>query len=379
MGIDEKKFTIKELKALLREAYDYDECRHRGKVAFSPVTMVEWRESDVYKKELVLRQGDGTMLENLASKHAGAYYHGYKRIFGFLELWQVNENIKKYWENIGESLAWYVMMVFHELYHFYDHEKRDAISNGLASFDTFIYDIQQFMKRYVQNFTRKEYHNKYLFEIEATIYGINRAREFLESKGLLTVEGARLLTNYENEQMFLLNNVDIHDYFHKVHSIMHENANISTPFLDLFYGDKITTYNWEHGKLVEMREYRDVGEILELAAEKNVDETILLYFFSSKDFLDDESRSIFCTFRYRPVIMRAIEYSLQIEHNRRKKNEVFLQNKQITLQQYQKADARICSKIAYLTDKKESLNIYMSPALNPDIKQTPCSDEPFRR
>lgn len=378
MVIDEKKFTITEIKSLLREAYDYDECRHRGKVAFSPVTMVEWRESDVYKEELVLRQGDGTMLENLASKHAGAYYHSYKRIFGFLELWQVNENIKKYWETIGESLAWYVKMVFHELYHFYDHEKRDAISNGLANFDTFIYDIQQFMKRDVQNFTRKEYHNKYLFEIQANIYGINRAREFLESKGLLTVEGARLLTNYENEQMFLLNNIDIHDYFHKVHSIISEDANISKPYLDLFYGEKKATVVSE--RFVYTREFRDVGEILELATKLNVDERILMAFFSSKDFLDNEGQSILCTFKYRPVIMRAIEYALEIEKNRRKKNEELLQNKQITFEQFQEVDDRIRRKIEYLTDKKETLEIYMLPAFDPDNRRGSFwDDEQFRR
>lgn len=372
MDIDYKKFTKKELKALLIEAYDDDYDVHGGKVPFHPVTIVEWRESDVYKERLALYQGDGTMLENEVSNCPGTYYYGYKTIFGFLDRWQVYEKMF----TIGEALAWYVRMVFHELWHYYDDVKRATISNVLADYDTFVYDVEQFVLACIPQFY-DEHHDSFMLEINANTYGIKRALSFLENKGLLTPEGEELLRDLKNKQIFLLNNFDIHDYFKEVHSIISEDANIFEPYLDLFYGEKKATFVSE--RFVYTREFRDVGEILELANKKKVDEKILMSFFSSKDFLDNMGKSILCTFKHRPVIMRAIEYALEIENNRRKKNEELLQNKQITFEQFQEVDDRIRRKIEYLTDKKETLEIYMLPAFNPDIKQAPHSDEPFRR
>ena len=52
MGINDKIFTISEIKEILKAAYDDDYDVHGGRVSFCPVTIVEWRESDVYKKKI---------------------------------------------------------------------------------------------------------------------------------------------------------------------------------------------------------------------------------------------------------------------------------------------------------------------------------------
>ena len=85
---------------------------------------------------------------------------------------------------------------------------------------------------------------------------------------------------------------------------------------------------------------------MKLAEERNLDNQILMLFFSSKDFLESLN-FIFLSKKSKQVVISAIEYALEIEINRRKKNKEFLQNKGITAKQYLDADARICNKIAY--------------------------------
>ena len=50
MEINKETFTIQDLKQLLKEAFDFDYEKHKGKVKFLPLTIVEWHKSDVYKE-----------------------------------------------------------------------------------------------------------------------------------------------------------------------------------------------------------------------------------------------------------------------------------------------------------------------------------------
>ena len=109
------------------------------------------------------------------------------------------------------------------------------------------------------------------------------------------------------------------------------------------------------------RRFRSINKILKLAEERNLDNQILMLFFSSKDFLDSLGFSSFSlSLEHKQIIMNAIEWSLETEINRRKKNKEFLQNKWITAKQYLKVDVEICSKIAYFNKKLDKIRRTMN-------------------
>lgn len=347
MELNKEIVNIQRLKQLLREAFQFDYDKHQGKVEFYSFTADEWPKSAVYEKSLAFYSGCGTMIAEKPYVAAGSCFRELKIICGFLEY---ALSFEKTWQTKDEMETYYVKMVFHELFHYYDdvwfQQKSD---NVLENFDVFVYEVQQFMMDHDSRHYR-EYHDEYMFETKANLYGIDRAYAFLESKGILTEKGAKLLWNIKNRCLFYLNNFDIHTFLEKLHEIVMANSEegILNCWLSLFY-------KYDEWALIFKRNiviFNSIDEILEEADD--VDETILKCFFSSKNFLNSLDFGSL-TLEDKQVVMNAIKWALEAEEERIKKNkELFLDDK-VTDELYEKAQDKIAKKIAFLEKKQAEL------------------------
>ena len=330
-------FSIEKLKQLLKETFEFDYDKHKGEIKFLPLTIVEWYKSDIFKERLSLNNIKGNILERYRPFNTrGTHFPKQKSIAIFFPRSNIVSFLKYYQVTLDVIIASYVRAVFHELEHHYISIRKKSI-NGISQLDlnmfsSLVCDIIHFYNP--QHY--KKYHDMYWVEIDADLYGVDRAKEFLESKEMLTDDAKSYLEKLKNESLFMSTNYDLHFFLHELHEIIKRNPKMnfdSCGYLLLFYKNS--------------KKFNSVDVILKLATELNVDKQILDYFFSSKDFLDS-LHFHFLSSEHKKIIMNAIEYALQIEINRRKKNKEFLQNKQISSKVYLSVDARICSKIAYL-------------------------------
>ena len=355
MEINKETFTIKDLKQLLKEAFEFDYDKHKGKVKFFPLTIVEWHKSDVYKGQLSLDNIQGNILEwRRPFDCGGAYFYAQKTFAVFFQRTETIKLLERYDLTLDKLLVYFLTTIFHELQHYYQ-----DILDELDEVNLFSYLVCQFVQKYnPQDY--EDYHDEYWYEIDANLYGIERAYEFFKSKGMLTEEIEKILQEDKKQYLFDLNNFDIHLFFTEVHEIVQENPEIDIAdywFLNIFYDDS--------------RRFRPIAEILELADDYEVGEEILNIFFSSKEFLDSFGFNSFSlSLEQKQIIMSAIEYALETEINRRKKNREILQNRQISSEIYLSYDARICSKIVYLNKKLEEFKRLMEiPIMNCNLDE----------
>ena len=359
MRLSNQSFTIRDLKQLLWEAYESDYSMHKGKVKFFPLMANEWTRSPIFKKILSLYPGSGYKLSEMPLRLAGVYFSEEQSFCVFLKSNQITRYSESLFQTSIKKTVDYLISVFHELAHHYDEVWRHDISiNNELPYNIFIYDINNFVS--IHDLKHYEsHHDDYYDEILEELYGVKRTRKFLQSKGMLTEEIELMLTEYENNILFAENNYDIHIFLQKFHEIVMNDSGESVqnnPYAKLFY--EFDTF-YGHQLYSHYVGFRSIDEILMIAKARSINSRILNDFFSSKDFLDSLDFNNLSS-KNKQVIMNAIEYALEIESNRRKKNKEFYQNRQIEIKQYLDADARICSKIAYFNIKLEELKTIIS-------------------
>ena len=334
MEINKETFTIQDLKQLLKEAFDFDYEKHKGKVKFFPLTIVEWHKSDIFRDKLSLDNIKRNILEwRRPFDDIGRYFSRQKSFVVFFRRTETIKLLESYDVSLDVLLVYLFRVMFHELQHYYQEILDDWDDITLFSYQICLFVLQYKPQDY------RDYHNVYWQEIDANLYSVERVYEFLKSKSMLTERTEKILQAYKNQYQFDSNNFDEHLFLIDIHEIIQEHPEINIEdhgFISLFYDDS--------------HRFRSIDAILKFADEAEVDEELLNIFFSSKDFLDSLNFNILSS-ENKQVIMNAIEYALEIEINRRKNNKELLQNRQITAKQYLEADARICSKIAYFNKK----------------------------
>lgn len=359
MELNKATFDIQDLKQLLKEAFEFDCEKHKREVKFYPFTIVEWYKSNILKKQLISNNSKDKILERYKPFQAvGIYFRTQKSLAVFFQRSEINSLLEYTRFTLEELILYYIVAVFHELEHHYQYVSRyETRKSSKISFFDFIYDIEYFV---FGNNTQHyhEHHDEYWLEIGANLYSVERACDFLRSKGLITKKIEKNLRKYKNKYLFASNNYDIHYFLHELHKIVKDSSKVD-----------INNY-WYLRLLYENNgQFNSIDDIIYCADKLGIDEEVLKYFFSSKDFLESLDFNSLSK-ENKKVIMNAIEYALETEINRRKKNREFLQNRQISSEIYLSYDARICSKIAYLNKKLEEFKRLMEiPIMNCNLDE----------
>ena len=277
MQLNEDKFTIQNLKQLLKETFDFDYEKHKGEIELQQFTIVEWHKSDILKEHLLAcNNKDKLYLRYRPLNARGRYFSKEKIIAIFFSKAEIGQLLECRGKSLDKLIVLYIKTVFHELNHYYQEKFRYKPNRDTnISLNAFAYDMATFIQHFNPGHYKK-HHNEYLNEIDSNLYGVSRAYEFLEKKGLLTEKRKNILEELENRYLFELNNHDMHTFFHEIHGIVKSNYQIRIHnywFLSLFY-------KWT-GK------FKSIDEILDSAYEWDLDKQILDCFFSSKDFLDN--------------------------------------------------------------------------------------------
>ena len=349
MKLNNTTFDIQDLKKLLKETFDFDYEKHKGKVKFFPLTILEWYKSDLLKRQMCLNNSRINISERYKPFHAvGIYFQSQKSIAIFFQQSEISSLLEYTRFTLEELILYYIEVLFHELEHHYQYDSRYITrkSTKINLFD-FTYDIEHLVMG--NNWERyQEHHDEYWIEIDANLYSADRTYTFLKSKGLMTKKIEKNLQKHKNKYLFFLNNYDIHDFFHRIHKIVQDSSKVD-----------INNY-WYLWLLYEnSNQFRTIDDITYGANKLEMDEEILKYFFSSKDFLESLNFNIL-SLENKQVIISAIEYALKIEINRHKKNRGFFQNRVITLKQYLVASKKIFDKITYFNKKIEELKMTMN-------------------
>lgn len=344
MELNKTTFDIQDLKQLLKEAFEFDCEKHKREVKFFPLTIVEWYKSNIFKKQLITNNIKDNILERYKPFQAvGIYFRTQKSLAVFFQRSEINSLLEYTRFTLEELILYYIVAVFHELEHHYQYVSRyETRKSSKISFFDFTYDIEYFVfgnnhKHY------HEHHDEYWLEIVANLYSVERACDFLRSKGLITKKIEKNLRKYKNKYLFASNNYDIHCFLHELHKIVKDSSKVD-----------INNY-WYLWLLYENNgQFNSIDDIIYCADKLGIDEEVLKYFFSSKDFLESLDFNSLSK-ENKKVIISAIEHALEIEINRCKKNRNFLQNKQITLKQYLIASKKAFDKIIYFNKKLEEL------------------------
>ena len=344
MKLNKATFDIQDLKHLLKETFDFDYEKHKGKVKLFPLTILEWYKSDILKRQMCLNNSRINISERYKPFQAvGIYFQSQKSIAIFFQRSEISSLLEYTRFTLKELILYYIVVLFHELEHHYQYDYRYITrkTTEINLFD-FTYDIEHLVVG--NNWEHYQaHHDEYWVEIDANLYSVERAYDFLKSKGLITKKIEKNLRKYKNKYLFASNNYDIHYFFHELHNIVRDGSKVD-----------INNY-WYLWLLYENNgQFNSIDDIIYCADKLGIDEEVLKYLFSSKDFLESLDFGSL-SLENKQVIMNAIEYALEIEINRYKKNREFLQNRRITLKQDLIASKKAFDKITYFNKKLEEL------------------------
>lgn len=189
MQLNKANFTLLDLKQLLREVFHFDYEKHKGEIELHQFTIVEWYKSDILKKHLLACDNkDKLYLRYRPLNARGRYFSKEKTIAIFFSKIEISQ-LLEYWKiSLDKLIVLYIKTVFHELNHYYQEKFRYKPNRDTnISLNAFIYDMATFIQHFnLEHY--KKHHNEYWNEIDSNLYGVNRAYEFLEKKGLLTEE-----------------------------------------------------------------------------------------------------------------------------------------------------------------------------------------------
>ena len=357
MQLNKANFTLLDLKQLLREVFHFDYEKHKGEIELHQFTIVEWYKSDILKRQICLNNSRINISERYKTfQAAGTYFQSQKSIAIFFQQSAISLLLEYKRFTLEELILYYIEVLFHELEHHYQYDSRYETrkSTEINLFD-FTYDMEHFL---IGNNCGhyQAHHDEYWKEIDSNLYGVNRTYIFIKSKGLMTKKIDKNLQKQRNKYLFALNNYDIHDFLHELHKIVRDGSKVD-----------INNY-WYLWLLYENNNhFSSIDDITYCADKLGIDEEVLKYFFSSKDFLESlDFKSL--SLENKQVIISAIKYALKIEINRDKKNREFLQNRQITLKQYLISSKKAFDKITYFNKKLDELIMTMELSSNEKVK-----------
>ena len=267
------KIDVLELKKVAYEIVREEEERTGIKLKMYPVTFIEYYSDYIFKGKF-----------NLIKKGIYSVYPiMYSRVLGFNDL---HGDTVIFLNRIGKikkdynSLFWVAYMCYHEFRH---SEQRTFERDSYASF---LYDIESFIIMY-DSFGAENYyleHDKYSFEIGASIYGVNKAKEFLKMKRPDLYEKEkeniseimkRVSINYYTYDASLVFDKFLETYlnFCKSNNKNYKSHNLFSinPILRIFFDENF--------------EYKKMSEIVNDYEFMDLDIRIGAAIFSSKSFL----------------------------------------------------------------------------------------------
>ena len=162
------------------------------------------------------------------------------------------------------------------------HEIRHTIQPSLEdySFDKFACDIDHLIASFNYN-TYNNKHDSFYFEIDANLYGIYKAKEYLINKlpdvyeNIIIQKHLEMYCNiYFNALILydLSNSIEEASFLLKKHNFSKEEKDEISPILNIFFN--------------EDNSFKSIKEIINNNNFKNIDPRISSSFFSSKVFLD---------------------------------------------------------------------------------------------
>lgn len=357
---EESKLTIEEMKRISSEIIEEEMRKNNVKINIFPVTFVEYNKNYVFNKKhnLVKTARDAT--KPLTSI-------GFNDHKGNVVIFLNNINKSKKIESKIFRLA---EVCYHEARHSMQ-EKFDEYS-----YDGFLNDIERFLRN---NIDYDLYHDKYSFEIGAHLYGITKAKEYLQTKYPNLYEKEKDEIERKEKRYYydyiMYDAVDTIDrLIEKIKKDMKKynftrigNLENISPIIEIFLNDTLN--------------FKNLTEIIKNDKFKTLDKRIIYAFLSTKSFLEninlEELKNEELT-----LITEALQYTSTVYQNQQKKIEEYEKEQIITLKEYLLSQKNIINKLVYvnkfLTHKKieEMTQDYIYLTRNEERRQTHRRDIP---
>jgi len=267
-----KDITVEKLKNLAHKIASEEEKIHEIKIDIKPMTVVEYYKNDIFKRDLILTCDDKYKMIDLSVLKFPFVYNAFyeidtKDIIVFIKS---RKAMKTKPELI---LADFIVAIYHEIKHKLQYQDREKITK--LEFSTFKFDIELLVQYFNPKYYN-EHHGQIFMEIEANLYGVNKALEYLNKNNLLNQTTKKHLELLKDAYELDLKNYDFQKFLRMFNEIIMKNNNIEkaelTGWTEIFYNDDKTIKN--------------IKEILSHEDIEHVDTRLLEAFFSSSHFLE---------------------------------------------------------------------------------------------
>jgi len=182
MQLDNEREMVQRIKEMVRNIATEECNRYNIDIKFSPMTIIEYYKSDIFRKNLVLNSMPNHNFITIPFKHGAFYDAGNKEIALFVK------NIKKI--NKEAIFPYFASLVYHEVRH---HIQNNEIANSKGvALDTFVLNLENIVS-YFEPKDYSENYDDYFSEIDADLYGINSALSYLERNGILSEDSKQYL------------------------------------------------------------------------------------------------------------------------------------------------------------------------------------------
>ena len=288
---------IKQLKEIITEIANEEKKKVSVDYDIEILTVIEYYKSLIFKKKLSLHKiympiwANG--FHNLDQKNIGILIHSNTKL------------------SFPEKLVEIIKTTFHEMRHAYQYNC-DESSDEYQSYLDFVIKFEE-VTRAFETSDYKNKHDQYFFEIDANVYGVNKAFEYLEEKNLLTEENRKFLELMKIKYEFDLVNFDIQKLLKKFHEICRTKEVSSTHwFMQIFYTENL-------------RQFKSISEILSNPDINRIDKKILRDILSSEHFIASIDFSVL-TEEEINVVLNALNETIELQIERRIKFMKFFQD-----------------------------------------------------
>ena len=332
----ENKYSVKELKKITNQIVEEQKQEHGIEVNAFPVTLIEYYTDYVFKGKFSLQR----VLNNFhyPYKLMGVYSNG--NIIIFLNK---TESVKKV--DFSKGILEFLNTVYHELRH--GIQKQDPS----ISYERYVFFLERYLRAArVKEFDYSTMHDEFLAEIDADLYGIRNASEYLQKwEPEIYEEKKDYIDRLEKKYLLNYNTYDASRTYDLAVTVMRnkykkEGASCETIFMN------------EDGT------FKSIQSILDDPILYTVDEKIVAFVMSSRTFLREID---FTELSYKDLkaLNKILNYTKTIYNNQLNHLEEALKNKTIGEHLYSTKKDNIINNINHINYYIDKINLYIGISL----------------
>ena len=336
-----ENFSIEEMKKIAHEVIEEELKTTSLKISVFPLTFIEYYKKEIFTKPFSLIRVKNAFI----SLHTFGMFEK-NNIYVFINRIQ---KIKK----PGKRLFKLLETCYHEA----RHEMQRRFKEG--SYEAFFDDIESFIMKCTYNDYNKN-HDCYSFEIGANLYGITKAKEYMQSNYPEIYEGEKdEITEIEEDYRFDYMMYDGPAIIDKFIKIYHKNAkkyninpNRISKTLDSFLNEDAT--------------FKPIKQIIADEHFEKIDKKVLYSVLSSKSFLKNVNIKTLSSEEL-SILEESLKYTMGVYVNQTKIIEKEYQKKNIRILYYLQEQKNLIEKILFLKKNYNEI-LKMKKILNNDKK-----------